>query len=739
MEKPIQLDPVSFVTCAQCRVELDTEGLPPFSTIKCPQCGVEAVVHATLGNFVLTRLLGSGGMGAVYEARDSVLNRAVAVKVMHKSLGEDPVFVENFLREAQAAARLNHPSLVQVYSFGQENGMPYIVMELVAGGSFDKLIQGRGGKVDAALALRVGMEAAEGLKHAADNGLVHGDIKPENILLDENGAAKIVDFGLASLSAKTGPQQGGVAAAEIWGTPYYIAPEKVRRQKSDFRSDIYSLGATLFHAIAGIPPFEGKDSAAVVKARLAKPAPQLAAVLTSVDPEAAAVVDRMLQADPNLRHPTYDSLLGDMRRYVEKAAAKNILSKRVVIKGKSSTGAQNATGEIPSSTGPVPAPDAPGAPKKKGIVLQRGIRAAAVASINAPPPPVAVSTEPGAPAATPKNKKSGLFIALVTGVSLFAIVLVGAIVGFVVLAKNKAEKARQLILAAEEVERNAGNTLRNAIQEAVDLNAQVLAIHADATNTLQRLHERAVEALGDVYVPPTLIPRAAPAAPPPAAVVSEPAATEEGEPSAEEGEAVVEKKAPVLELLSLRPDPLPGDLQDIAGDIWNLHNKELSIIEAAVLLTVPLAAEAARKSSLLMSDPPSPPPALTNEAHKITSRVAELDKGKPLNLKPLEAAQKRIDAAVPEILIKCNTAANETKRLRDEAAREEAERKAEDARLAATAARLRAIAAEQNTVADAATRSVEMIREFEFNNARRVLRDVPELEHDEAKEDLALA
>jgi hypothetical protein len=253
--------------------------------------------------------------------------------------------------------------------------MPYIVMELVTGGSFDKLIEGRGGKIDAALALRVGMEAAEGLKHAADGGLVHGDIKPENILLDENGQAKIVDFGIASLSGKSGGQQG-----EVWGTPYYIAPEKVRRQKADFRSDIYSLGATLFHAIAGIPPFEGKDSAAVVKARLARPAPNLAAVLTSVDPEAAAIVDRMLQADPQLRHPTYDSLLGDMRRYVEKAAPKNTLSKRVVIKGKSSTGDQ-ATGSIQAATGPVvPAPEVPGAPKKKGLVLQRGIRMAAAAA-----------------------------------------------------------------------------------------------------------------------------------------------------------------------------------------------------------------------------------------------------------------------------------------------------------------------------------------------------------------------
>ncbi|MCL1888182.1 MAG: serine/threonine protein kinase [Kiritimatiellaeota bacterium] len=368
MENLIHIDPVSFVTCAQCRAELDTEGLPTFSTIICPQCGVEAVVHGRLGNFILTRLLGSGGMGGVYEAHDSVLNRAVAIKVMNRRLGGDPQFVENFLREAQAAARINHPSVVQIYSSGQENGMPYIVMELVSGGSLDKLVAARGGRLDAALALRAGLEVAEGLKNAADSNLVHGDVKPENILIDEAGHAKLTDFGIASLS--------GNAPGEIWGTPYYIAPEKVRRQKTDFRSDIYSLGATLFHAVAGVPPFDGKDSTAVVKARLSQPAPPLASVAPDVDAEAAAVVDRMLQADPGQRYPTHESLIGDMRRYVEKAAARIPISKRVVLKSKSATGAQPATGPV---TGNIAGLDESSAPRKKSIVYQKGAARAAAA------------------------------------------------------------------------------------------------------------------------------------------------------------------------------------------------------------------------------------------------------------------------------------------------------------------------------------------------------------------------
>ena len=167
------------------------------------------------GNFLLERELGKGGMGGVYMGRDKMLDRPVAVKVMLKEYGADAQFVERFKKEAQAAARLIHPNIAQIYSYGIADEMPYIAMELVAGGSLDSIMRNSGGSSDVARIMKIGEQVAQALRCAADQGLVHGDVKPENILLDANGNAKLVDFGLAAMQHNTD---------EIWGTPYYIAP-----------------------------------------------------------------------------------------------------------------------------------------------------------------------------------------------------------------------------------------------------------------------------------------------------------------------------------------------------------------------------------------------------------------------------------------------------------------------------------------------------------------------------------
>ena len=157
--------------------------------------------------------------------------------------------------------------------------------------------------------IRVGMEIAEGLKAAEEGGLFHGDVKPENILFDENMNAKLVDFGLASRST-----QG--KSDELWGTPYYIAPEKVQQKKNSARSDIFSLGATLYHAIAGKPPFDGADAVEVIKARFKGPAKPLDQVRPGVEPEVARIVTRMMYSDLFQRYPNYNSLIGDMKKYL---------------------------------------------------------------------------------------------------------------------------------------------------------------------------------------------------------------------------------------------------------------------------------------------------------------------------------------------------------------------------------------------------------------------------------------
>lgn len=279
------------------------------------------------GHFVLERELGHGGMGGVYLARDKMLDRKVAIKVMLKSLGEDPAFVARFQREAQAAARLNHPNIAQIYSFGQENGMPYIAMELVCGGSLDKEMEANPGTMDPVRVMKAGRQVADALALAAEQGLVHGDVKPENVLFDADGNAKLVDFGLAAMQGDS---------SEIWGTPYYISPEKVRRQKIDYRADIYSLGGTLYHALTGVAPFEGEDAAAVVKARFDGPPRRPSEVRAGLPPELDPIILRMLEVEPSMRYPTYQSLLGDFKRVLSKMGSgktSKVAAPKVKIKG----------------------------------------------------------------------------------------------------------------------------------------------------------------------------------------------------------------------------------------------------------------------------------------------------------------------------------------------------------------------------------------------------------------------
>lgn len=345
-------DPVGAYTCPACGTSVELAGHEAFSLFPCPSCQAEIRVPARLGSFLLLELLGTGGMGAAYRARDESLNRDVAIKVMHKRFGEDPAFLQTFRHEAQAAGRLNHPNVVQIHSFGEANGQPYIVMELVTGGSLDRLIAAES-PLDETLVMRIGAEIASALQHGYRSQLVHGDIKPENILLDEKGAAKLVDFGIAQLA--------GGNAAEVWGTPYYVAPEKVRRQRTDCRADIYSLGGTLFHALSGQPPFDGVDATAVVKARFLAPARPLRELRPDIDPEVEMIVARMLQVDPAMRYPTYESLLGDMQRFLERAKPARASGRKMMfIKKKGNSGATGPQGAIkttgtlpPTSTGPV--------------------------------------------------------------------------------------------------------------------------------------------------------------------------------------------------------------------------------------------------------------------------------------------------------------------------------------------------------------------------------------------------
>ncbi|MEG1480332.1 MAG: serine/threonine-protein kinase [Kiritimatiellia bacterium] len=318
--------PIEHAKCPLCEVVLP-QNLEPLTQTVCPQCGAEIMVPGQLGQYRLVRLLGKGGMGAVYEGVDDGLQRKIAVKVILKErVNEDPVFIENFKREAQAAARLNSPNIVGVYAFGDVEGQPYLVMELVQPEALDRMMLA--GAVAPVTAFGIGMQIAQGLKAAAEQGLVHGDVKPENILINEEHQAKLADFGIAALG---GSKSEGTN--EVWGTPYYIAPETLRKQKVDLRADIYSLGGTLYHAIAGVPPFEGADAVEVMKARLVGPAKPLQTVAPSCPEGIAKVIMRMLEAEPLRRYPNYDALINDMKREMPETGS--FAGKRIVLKPRS--------------------------------------------------------------------------------------------------------------------------------------------------------------------------------------------------------------------------------------------------------------------------------------------------------------------------------------------------------------------------------------------------------------------
>ena len=306
----ILIERFEVIACSKCSQPIDVAAAAPFAAIHCPVCGEEMRVPARFANFILLTQLGKGGMGAVYKAYDETLGRTVALKVMQQSIGQDRAFVEQFLQEARALAAINNPHIVQIYSYGEENGQPYIVMELVDGNRLDHL-QEKHKALDEAFVLQTALQVIQGLQAANAAGMTHGDIKPANILYDKAGSAKVADFGLARFKGER-PKPG-----EVWGTPYYVAPEVVKGQAPDAGSDIYSLGGTLYHVLTGEPPFNCESVTDTVLLRFKEPAPDPRVFKNSVTPKTAAILLRMLEMDPFARYPTYESLLKDVTVAIE--------------------------------------------------------------------------------------------------------------------------------------------------------------------------------------------------------------------------------------------------------------------------------------------------------------------------------------------------------------------------------------------------------------------------------------
>ncbi len=271
-----------------------------------------------LGEFRLLRRLGGGGMAEVWLAEQTSLQRQVAIKVMRPDIQADETCRRRFEQEAFATAGLNHPNIVQVYAVGESNGVRFIAQEYVAGMNMRDYILKKG-PPPAHIALHLLKQVAAALQAAADKGIVHRDIKPENILLTRKGVAKVVDFGLAQLT------QGGdlrlTQAGMTMGTPLYMSPEQVQGSKVDHRSDLYSLGATFYHLLAGRPPFRGETALAIAYHQVHTLPPSLAELRPDLSPSVCQLIQRMLAKQPNERFSSAESLLHELRELEKRIGA----------------------------------------------------------------------------------------------------------------------------------------------------------------------------------------------------------------------------------------------------------------------------------------------------------------------------------------------------------------------------------------------------------------------------------
>ena len=264
-------------------------------------------VGQAFGNYQLERELGQGGMGTVYLAQDSGLHRQVALKILRSDLGDDPSFAKKFLEEVEVTASLAHPNIIRVFTLGEQDGRLYLVMEHLDQPSLENRMENQT-KVTERDVLEIGLGIASALQFAhEETGLIHRDIKPGNILFGRGNIPKLADFGLAAGARSALGQQD-----EIWGTPYYVSPERLLREPEDIRSDIYSLGATLYHAIAGRPPFEAETAEEVAKRHISDRPPPLRSLCPEAQEQTVLTLDKCLAKKTDNRWASYTELISQL-------------------------------------------------------------------------------------------------------------------------------------------------------------------------------------------------------------------------------------------------------------------------------------------------------------------------------------------------------------------------------------------------------------------------------------------
>jgi serine/threonine-protein kinase len=316
------------------------------------------------GRYKLEAKLGSGGMSTVYLAKDSTLDRDVAVKVMHREMSEQADQLERFRQEARAVAKLSHPNVVAVIDAGEDGGHPYIVFEYVEGETLKQRIA-RVGALDAQEALAYAIEIARGLTVAHGRNMVHRDIKPQNVLIDAEGRAKLTDFGIS----RQLEQDGMTATGRVLGTTDYVAPEQAMGHPVDPRSDIYSLGVVLYEMLTGQVPFSADSQVGVAMKHVNEELPDVQQRRPEISAAAALVVERATAKDPSERYQRVGEMIEDLSTALEVEAAR----------------AGSTTGEATSVLDAVPPPQrqlsGPGRRSWAAIALLVLVAAAALGAV----------------------------------------------------------------------------------------------------------------------------------------------------------------------------------------------------------------------------------------------------------------------------------------------------------------------------------------------------------------------
>nr|MBA3288808.1 serine/threonine protein kinase [Acidimicrobiia bacterium] len=263
--------------------------------------------------YEMSRRIGRGGMADVFLGRDRLLDRQVAIKVLYPEFAVDPNFVERFRREAQAAANLSHPNIVNVYDWGRHAGTYFIAMEYVEGRTLADILRSFK-RVTPKQAAEIATEVSAALAFAHEAGLVHRDIKPANILIGSNGQVKVADFGIAR--AMNSPTESNLTqAGAVMGTATYFSPEQAQGAQPDPRSDLYSLGIVMYEMVGGQPPFTGENPVSIAYKQVHDQPQPLNQLATDVPRAYEAIVAKLLAKDPQVRYTSAGALRDDLRRF----------------------------------------------------------------------------------------------------------------------------------------------------------------------------------------------------------------------------------------------------------------------------------------------------------------------------------------------------------------------------------------------------------------------------------------